>query len=180
MNFMLTGQRRVGKSTIVKKTLEKLGFFAGGFYTSFGNGRENPDKILCIQRADLVPEIDGEHMVAVFSDGKGRALPERFDELGCRFLSESEGTSQLTIMDELGSLEKDAGKFRLAVMEALKSPIPVLGVLRQGLPGWTKEIAERDDVRLFTVTEENREDLPEELAELILRCLLCRPVSGIK
>ena len=63
-------------------------------------------------------------------------------------------------MDEIGFLENRAPTFRRCVLACLDSSVPVLGVLSKKpqalLPA---EIREREDVKLFDVTRENREDL---------------------
>jgi len=171
MNFLLTGELHSGKSTVIKKTLCELNMRVGGFCTPFGSNRESPDRLLCMHRADLPPEIDMDHAIAVFSAGDRQSLPERFDELGCRFLLEAEGLAEIIIMDELGALEKDAEKFQKAVLKTLDMPGPVLGVLRKGFSDWTKNIAEREDVCVITVTADNRDELPMILSDLILKSI---------
>ena len=37
----------------------------------------------------------------------------------------------------------------------------MLGVVREGFPGWTKAISTHPNVELITVTEDNRDALPE-------------------
>ena len=71
------------------------------------------------------------------------------------------GTPALWVMDECGRLERDALAFQRAVLEKLEGDTPVLGVVREGFPGWTKSIASHPNVELITVTEDNRDALPE-------------------
>ena len=63
----------------------------------------------------------------------------------------------VVVLDELGFLEKDALEFRSAVLEALRSPKPVWGVLRLGGGCW----GDADLGRIVTVTIRNRDRLAE-------------------
>ena len=167
MNYMLTGARHCGKSTVIKNTVRALGLHVSGFCTSLDVNAQTGERILLMHRAETPPETDLAHRVAVFSNGSWQALPERFDALGGRFLQEVDGTVDLIVIDELGYLEEDAKSFQQAVHRALDRDVPVLGVIREGFPGWTESIAVRDDVCMITVTEYTRDALPEKLAALI-------------
>lgn len=167
MNYILTGARHIGKSTVLNNTVRALGLRIGGFRTVLWTDGESRDRVLFMYRADGQLEIDTAHRVAVFSGGQWQALPDRFDTLGRQFLWEAAGTADLIVMDELGWLEKDAEEFRQAVFRALDLPVPVLGVVREGFPGWTDGIAGRGDVCVITVTEDTRDALPRKLADLI-------------
>ena len=54
----------------------------------------------------------------------------------------------------------DALAFQRAVLEKLEGDTPVLGVVREGFPGWTKAIVTHPNVELITVTEDKRDALP--------------------
>ncbi|MBQ4369561.1 MAG: methyltransferase domain-containing protein [Oscillospiraceae bacterium] len=164
MHVFLTGELQIGKSTAIARAVEESGLRAGGFCTTFGALRHSSEKVLCMHRADRPAAMDDSHAVARMSYGRAEIMPEKFDELGCRFLRESKEFAEVIIIDECGRLEADAHEFQKAVLETLDGDIPVLGVLRKGFPGWTREIAERSDVSIVTVTEQNRDSLPEILA----------------
>lgn len=62
-------------------------------------------------------------------------------------------------------MERDAFVFQQAAMEALDGNVPILGVVKKIIgPGWTDQIRKHPKVQLFTVTEENRDELPPILA----------------
>jgi len=158
---MLSGALHSGKSSVIHATMALADLRVGGFSTNFGPDR----RVLYMSRADLPFEPAENLAVAECHAGTMRAIPGRFDELGGRFLVESRQFAELIIMDELGFLERDAAGFRQAVLDTLDRPVPVLGVLRKGFPAWTKEIAERPDVSVITVTDKNRDALPMMLAQ---------------
>lgn len=160
----LTGAHGCGKSGVIHKAVALTGLLVGGFRTNFGPDRS----VLYMSRADLPFAPSEDSAVAEYRDGKMTAIPGRFDELGERYLLQSREFAGLIIMDELGFLERDAQGFRRAVLATLDRPVPVLGVLREGFPAWTREIADRADVSVITVTAKNRDVLPMTLARRLL------------
>ena len=77
-------------------------------------------------------------------------------------------------MDELGPHEAEAVRFRQMILKVLDGPVPVLGVLQE-LLSFLQEIAQRPDVTVLRITEENRNE-PELLKQLasLLPTLSCQ------
>jgi nucleoside-triphosphatase len=75
-------------------------------------------------------------------------------------------------MDECGGLEREARAFQNEVLDALEGDIPVLGVVKAGLTGWTDEIRGHPKVRLLTVDRSNRDMMPLLIADSIRQMLL--------
>lgn len=69
-------------------------------------------------------------------------------------------------MDELGPHEAEAVRFRQMVFKVLDGPVPVLGVLQEARSPFLQEIAQRPDVTVLRITEENRNE-PELLKQLV-------------
>ena len=82
--------------------------------------------------------------------GRGGACPVRLRPRGGEILRRL-----------CGRLERDALDFQRAILEKLEGDTPVLGVVREGFPGWTKAVAAHPNVVLVAVTEDNRDALPE-------------------
>lgn len=158
MNILLTGRRGVGKSAVVLKVLSHFDAVPSGFCTAF-NDRSSDNRRLCIYPAGEAPSFDEAHTAAFFVDDAPR-VTDKFDTLGAEYLA-AEG--ELVVMDEIGKLEENSPKLRLAVKAALDSSTPVLAVVRDGFPGWSAELAAREDADIVTVTEENRDGLPERI-----------------
>ncbi len=68
-------------------------------------------------------------------------------------------------MDELGPHEAEAVRFRQMILKVLDGPVPVLGVLQEAPSPFLQEIAQRPDVTVLRITEENRNE-PELLKQL--------------
>lgn len=173
-NIFLTGERGVGKSGIVKNLLSLLEVSPSGYCTEFWN-RSAENRRLCIYPAWEAPCFDDEHTAAFF--GGAPQVTDKFDSLGSEYLA---ADGELVIMDEIGKLEENSLKFSLAVKKVLDSSTPVLAVIRSGFPGWSAELAMRDDVKIITVTEENRNELPEQIARMFSFFGLKRRKNGWK
>lgn len=162
-HLFLTGEKGVGKSTLLQKALGGYQGRVGGFRTLrtdaycpgsgsvhlFGPGEE------------AVPSADNLLFVCGGSQGD---TPERFDRLGCRALQRSAGCS-LLVLDELGPHEAQAGAFRRAVLAQLDGDIPVLGVLQAPAGAFWPEILRYPQAALLEVTRQNRDG--GKLVELI-------------
>lgn len=156
MHLFFTGGVGCGKSTLVDKILAGYRGNIGGFRTGFGPDRESPDRLLYLWCAGGPPRFDNHHGVVRWTGGSPSPLPGQFDALGAASL---EGTFDLLVMDECGRLERDALRFQAAALTRLDGDVPVLGVVRQGFPGWTAQIAAHPKVKLVEVTTENRDRL---------------------
>ena len=162
MNIFLTGKRGIGKSTIIDRTLAQLDNTPGGFRTCYDD-KTDLNKTLFLCSADL----SRSRVAAHFTEARPQVFPDVFETFGTALLNDGL-RSPLLLMDELGLFEDDCETFKTAVFSSLSSPVPVLGVLRETYePCWLDDIRAREDILLFTVSEENRDSLPEQLAELL-------------
>jgi len=164
MHIFLQGQRGIGKSTVILKTLELIsagtGLTLGGFFTWKGSADD-----LNVYMKPANPDKVGEkYLLASWDPVNGRLLcdGQGFEHDGVRLLSESKN-ADLIIMDELGYLESKATRFKNAVMDTLAGRATVLGVLRSGDVPWLDDIKKDPGVKLFDVDEKTRGILPREL-----------------
>lgn len=162
MNVFLTGNVQVGKSTAISRFIERSGYKPLGFRTK-------------IDRAagSLMMEVIGSNKTERFevaSRGVEVDYPvpdiDAFNRAGelIRTLDTSE--CELFLMDELGYMERNAEVFKSAVEEVLDCGVKTVGVLRNRPDGpfWNM-IHGRSDTVVITVTEENREEMPEIIKE---------------
>ena len=161
-HLFLTGPKQIGKSTVLQRLLEGRDAVLGGFRTK---------RIRVAGGADIymLPPVgeDGFRPENILFRRRQGALvldPADFDRLGSAMLEKS-GGADLLLMDELGPTEAEAWGFQQAVSRALDGEIPVYGVLQQADSPFLAAVAAREDVRVVTVTEENRNDLPRLLLE---------------
>ena len=153
MHLFLTGSVQIGKTTALNKTLELLKVIPGGFRSYFGEDRKSPCRYLYMSSAAEPCAFTPEHAIVKYGLNENGmpvhiVLP-RFEELGLQYLSEA-SSYPLIVLDECGRLDGD---------------VPVLGAVRQDAMGWLEDIRNHPKVQLITVTEQNRNDLPLQLAE---------------
>ena len=164
-HIFLQGPRNIGKSTVIRKTLDILKTRAspalGGFFTWSG-GPDDPTVRLRPAESGREREI---YRVAVRNPQTGGLVCDSdvFEQTGARLLKDLDGVN-LIIMDELGFLENNAPAFKLAVFDALSGDIPALGVMRLGDIPWLRDIKNSPMITLLDVNENNRDVLPGELA----------------
>ncbi len=174
-HFFLTGEIQIGKSTVIRKTLADLNVNYGGFRTCFSHDRLAADRGLYISRAETEPLYDEAHRVARFCPGEQapQVFTECFDTLGAEYILHAANGAPLLVMDELGDMERDAGRFQAAVLAALEGKTPILGVIKLSAVGWVNQIREHPNVELLTVNADNRDcrsSCPARCKRIFRRC----------
>lgn len=153
MHIFLTGDKQIGKSTIINKTLERLKkanpkMVVGGFKTIAGNEEVfmhylNSDKKFAIGKRKI--------------GGYTRA----FNTEGVRLLQNTENTNcDLIVMDEIGWMESNAEAFASEILKVLDGTVPVIGVIRKDCDTiLISEIKRRADCEVIEVTIDNRDSI---------------------
>ena len=171
MHIFLTGDVQVGKSTIIKKTLAALKLRDIGGFRSV-SVPDLPDGAMSVY---LIPAGDEHPMMGDWNrvgirKGCGRGIgkfPEAFERAGVQVLKGAEGMP-LILMDEVGRMESAAAQFSERILELLDGSAPILGVVQKiADTKLTNAIRQHPNVRVLTVTKENREKLAEEVLRLV-------------
>lgn len=97
---------------------------------------------------------------------------EAFETVGVEAVRRGIRSRDLVVMDELGRFELRAYGFRQAVTDALNSPVPVIGVLKEDDNPFLNEIRNREDTEVLEVTEENRDDIRRYVEDWLSRVLV--------
>ena len=161
MHLFLTGEIQVGKSTLLRSVLSRLALGVGGFCTLWRGTGEGATLHLLPWGADL-SVCTAENQVGVRRElGRAGALPGAFDRLGPALLSPLRG--DVTVMDELGFLERDAPAFQSAVLRRLEAPTPVFGVVKPRGDPFLDKVRAQPGVELVWVTPDNRQALADTL-----------------
>jgi nucleoside-triphosphatase len=162
MNIFLTGEIQVGKSTVIEKTLALLNKTSGGFKTYFGPDRGSEDRWLYLNAASEAPVFTKEKGVVRFSQGWPIWIDtNKFDTYGVELIRAAKAGAEVLIMDECGNFERAALKFQREIIKSLDGPKPVLGVIKLSSSGFTDVLRNHPNVKLITVTRENRDELPK-------------------
>ena len=165
-HLFLTGDKQVGKSTLLRKLIETKGLACSGFETQpFYLGGERRGFTLH-GRIDMPPyENDCICCARVEAKRSVPVLPV-FDVNGVKILQASLlSPDPFILMDELGRLERQAQAFIDEIYACLDSDKRVLGVLQKCGSEHVEAISQRDDVTMITVTPENRDHLLFQLMD---------------
>lgn len=167
-HIFLTGAKQIGKSTVWRKVLERSGLECSGFltlpYLVSGTFRG-----YCMHALDTVPEgFQNDVPISLqLQPGKHLGIPETFEQFGVQLLRQANASGKCIMMDELGKFERSAAAFQQAVMACLDGPQRVLGVLQDTSNPFLDSIRSREDIHLITVTNENRDTLPDKLLAIL-------------
>ncbi|HJJ31020.1 MAG TPA: hypothetical protein O0X97_02080 [Methanocorpusculum sp.] len=157
-HIFLTGEVQIGKSTAIEKAVDMLCITPGGFRTKGSNYKADGSSDVMLYPAEKTPE---EGYIAAHRSTAGKTVfPEIFNAFGPLFLKRP---AELILMDELGYMESSAAEFQKAVFETLDGKTPVLGVIRNKSTPFLDTVRKRDDIILITVTEQNRDFIPEKI-----------------
>lgn len=167
-HIFLTGARQVGKSTILRRLMERRELVCAGFKTQpfYLNGERRGFTLH--GRVDM-PPYENDCIVCV-RVGERRSVPVLpvFEENGVDILKRSlESKSPWLLMDELGRLEREATRFSAQVLACLDSHKRVLGVLQACDAPLVCAVRAREDVSVIEVTPDNREELLETLCRVL-------------
>lgn len=164
MNVFLTGNVQIGKSTAINRFIERSGYKPLGFRTKINRAT-----------GSLMMEVIGNNGIDAFEVASrgvevNYPIPDisAFNCAGELMRAADTSNCELFLMDELGYMERNAEIFKSAVQEILDRGIKTVGVLRNRPDGpfWTM-LHERSDTKIVTVTEENREEMPDIIANLL-------------
>jgi nucleoside-triphosphatase len=159
MNIFLTGHPGVGKTTIIKKLIEKLKIPAGGFYTE--EIRENN-----MRMGFAVATLSGFKGVLAHRNFKSRYKVGQYgvgvytlNRIGVKEIQMCLMEKKLIVIDEVGKMELLSPQFQTVVEKALDADNPVLGTVTLARHPFVQKITARSDVKITEVTKENREQV---------------------
>jgi len=171
MHIFLTGEVRIGKSTVLEKILAELGDVRlGGFRTvKVADRTDAYGSVYLVPAAEKSPQCTDENRVAIRrGSGQGtEGFTAVFDAAGTAALCCAE-ECVLILMDEIGKLERDAAQFGDRICQLLDGDVPILGVVRkEGETPLQHRVRTHPKVRVIEVTKQNRDTLAEEIIQLL-------------
>jgi len=169
INILLTGKPGIGKTTVVKKIIEKYKENISGFYTQ--EIREKGNRVgFRIKNTDgeegLLSRID---IKSKFKVGKYSVNIPDIDRIGVDSIIHALHNDEIDIIviDEIAKMELFSENFKNAVLYALDSSKTVVGVIQDKNIGFLNRIRERKDVKIICITYQNRDEIAEDIIKII-------------
>ena len=167
-HLFLTGDKQVGKSTLLRKLINAKQLDCSGFETKAFYLNDERRGFTLHGRVDMPPYENDCICCARIGEKKSVPVLPVFEENGVRILQASlASSSPYLLMDELGRLERQADAFIAQIYACLDSDKRVLGVLQKCNSDHVEAISKRSDVTVLTVTPENREELLKYLIDTV-------------
>ena len=166
-HLFLTGDKQVGKSTLLRRLIEARHLDCSGFETQafFLNGERRGFTLH--GRVEMPPYRNDCICCARIEEKRAVPVLPVFEENGVLILKRSLASpAPFLLMDELGRLEREASGFIAQVEACLDADKRVLGVLQKCNSAHVARISQREDVTVLTVTPENRDKLLEMLLSI--------------
>ncbi len=166
-NIFITGRPGIGKTTAIRRTLERLPATANGFTTS--EIRHGSRRV-----GFLIESLDGESAVMAHVDfdspvqvGKYGVDLDAVERVGVGALRRALRQNTPAIVDEVGKMELACSAFAPALLDVVRADLPVLGTMHARRDSVTEAIRARPDAVVLEITRANRDGLPDRLAEMI-------------
>lgn len=159
MHLFISGDKGIGKSTIIRELLIRSTVPFSGFLTVKSNAvlpSQSSVHFLLIDRND-VPSCDNLLFICGEKDNQASL---RFDQMS-HFLKGFK--HDLLVMDELGPHEESAFLFQAGIFSLLDGSIPIIGVLQKCDSIFIKKIISHPNVRLLMLDETNLEEVKTQI-----------------
>lgn len=149
-HLLITGEKRVGKSTLLQAILEDFPADCGVKSIALYDDKPYPLKIVMFDVRDENKQIE----VAKRLDGNKFVSPltSAFEGEGLALLQGLQG--EIVMIDEIGYLENDATNYKKKLIEIFGSK-RVVGVIKNINSPFITEIKNRDDVFLVKIVDFN-------------------------
>jgi nucleoside-triphosphatase len=162
-NILITGLPGVGKTTLIKNIVGALkDLHPVGFYTAEirqGSIRRGFEWISLDGRRGLLSDTDIQSPHRV---GKYKVDVKGFEDF-LTSLPLLKPSARLIVIDEIGKMECYSDQFKNLLKEILDSQKWVIATIALRGSGIIEEIKKRKDVKLFEITQRNRNSLFSEI-----------------
>ncbi|AKA69598.1 nucleoside-triphosphatase [Clostridium scatologenes] len=162
--IFITGERGIGKSTLLKKIIKNVDCSIGGFIQEkefMGESKRF--------KVNSLYNLEESYTIGVY-DAEKRELHSdmnMFNIISQDILLKSLDNRELIVLDELGFMEEKAPLFKETVFKILNSDKAVIGVLKECDGNFVQKIAKREDVQVFKIDENNRDSIEYKVLQML-------------
>jgi nucleoside-triphosphatase len=166
--YLLTGKPGIGKTTIIKNVIERVGIErCGGFYTEeirVQNTRIGFRLVTIEGQTGVFAHITSESPLRI---GRYGVNLDCLESLGIAAIQKAIAMKQLVIIDELGPMEGLSDRFKQTVLDMFNSASPVIGTIALRSHPWLDTLKRQEGVILYTLTPDNRDTMIDTIADLV-------------
>lgn len=171
-NILITGLPGAGKTELIKRlSIIFKEFNPAGFFTSeiLENNERTGFKIENLNGDSKI--LAHINLKSKHSIGKYKIDIKGFEDFLNHILLKEKKTG-LYFIDEIGKVECESKKFSKLIVGLLNADKPLVATVPEKGTGLISEVKKRDDVRIFELTPDNREQKLKELTMVIRDLLL--------
>jgi nucleoside-triphosphatase len=165
---LLTGKPGLGKTTIIKKVIERVGIErCGGFYTEeirVQNTRVGFRLVTVEGQTGIFAHTTSESPLRI---GRYGVNLDCLESVGIAAIQKARATKKIVILDELGPMEGLSDLFKQTVLNVFNSASPFFGTIALKPHPWLDMLKQYEGVVLYTLTPDNRERMIETLVDLV-------------
>ncbi|MGB7061433.1 MAG: NTPase [Candidatus Zixiibacteriota bacterium] len=165
MNLLLTGHPSVGKTTIIRKLIEKLKLPAGGFYTEEIRGDGMRQGFAVVTLSGFKGVLAHRNFKSRYKVGNYGVGVYTLNRIGVKEIQMCLMEKKVIVIDEIGKMELLSPQFQAVVEKALDTDNPVLGTITLARHPFAQKVKARQDVRVIEVTRENRDEVLKTLTK---------------
>ncbi|MBD3387852.1 MAG: NTPase [Candidatus Altiarchaeales archaeon] len=171
VNVLLTGSPGVGKTTVVRKVISRLPGSVGGFYTEemLESGKRVGFRIRTVDGMAGVLAHKKSHGTYFVEDDRTeyRINLRDLEDIGVKSIIDAVESDDVVVIDEIGRMELFSDHFRDAVSHAFDSGKTVFASISKYGGSFEEELKMREGNRVFEVTADNRDSLPDVVLQAL-------------
>jgi nucleoside-triphosphatase len=171
-NLLITGSPRSGKTTVIQRVSNRLtdeGYQADGVYCT--EQRVDGERV----GFDLVDVVTGDSCTLAHVDrtegpsvGRYQVNVGNIETMYATAFQRAIENTDFLLVDEIAPMQVYSKEFPRQIRRALDADLPLLAAIHdEETDGFIGEVKQRDDIKIFEVSEETRDELPVTLTELL-------------